>query len=158
MKDIPGYENLYRINIVGDIYSVRYRKYITSTIRSGYKYSNLYKDKQRKNLAIHRLVALTYIPNPDSKPQINHKDGHKLNNAVSNLEWCTPKENSKHSKDTGLWHPNYGESNGNSKITVETVRFIRSSPLRNKDLVKLLDLKSNTISSIRKYKRWAHVT
>ena len=61
----------------------------------GYRRVNLWFDGNRQFLT-HRLVAITYIPNPENKPQVNHKDGNKLNNNVDNLEWCTNQENRDH--------------------------------------------------------------
>ena len=62
----------------------------------------LTKNKKRKNCFIHRLMAETFIPNPDNKPQINHIDGDKQNNSINNLEWVTVKENAIHARNTGL--------------------------------------------------------
>jgi hypothetical protein len=55
-----------------------------------------------KKYSIHRLIAETFIPNPDNKPEVNHKDGNKLNNHISNLEWVTHSENTKHAFKMGL--------------------------------------------------------
>ena len=62
-----------------------------------------YFNKKQKCQIIHKLVAMAFIPNPDNKPQVNHKDGNKLNNHIDNLEWTTIKENIQHAYDTGLF-------------------------------------------------------
>lgn len=76
----------------------------------GYHQVSLYNNGVRSTKRVHRLVAEAYIPNPENKPDINHKDGNKLNNDVSNLEWCTKSENMRHAYDTGLAkpHASYG--------------------------------------------------
>ena len=70
--------------------------------KNGYMQVNIYNDSKSKTLLIHRLVASAFIPNPSKLPEVNHKDGNKLNNNVSNLEWCTRSQNIKHGIDTGL--------------------------------------------------------
>ena len=69
----------------------------------GYKQVKSTDDKQAIYLRVHRLVAETFIPNPQNLPQINHKDGNKLNNVVENLEWCNNKENTQHGYNHNLY-------------------------------------------------------
>lgn len=85
---------------------------IKAYLKQGYKYAVIRYRGTNVNKAIHRIVAEAFIPNPDGKPQVNHKDGNKLNNTVSNLEWVTAKENTRHSvyvlkrdHQKGLRHP-----------------------------------------------------
>lgn len=67
---------------------------------NGNGYLRIYIPKIKKRFLLHRLVATAYIPNPDNKPQVNHIDGNKHNNSVSNLEWCTGPENMSHFYET----------------------------------------------------------
>lgn len=99
IKDYPNYE----ITDTGKVLS----KYLMGELvqrvgKKGYAYVNLYNEHGRKTKKIHRLVAETFIPNPNNFPMVNHKDGNKLNNRVDNLEWCTPSENIQHAVRTGL--------------------------------------------------------
>ena len=64
---------------------------------NGYATTYLYKNNNKTSFSVHRLVAEAFIPNPDSLPQVNHKDENKLNNCVDNLEWCTSKYNVNYS-------------------------------------------------------------
>lgn len=70
--------------------------------RNGYMYVYLNKNAKGKNCRVHRLIAESFIDNPNNLPQVNHIDGNKQNNRVDNLEWCTSKENIRHSYKLGL--------------------------------------------------------
>lgn len=126
-KDIPGFENIYQASNYGNIRALHYgcrnksnsliiRKLTPTPNRdNGYLRVNLVTDGKDKRYYIHRLVATTFIPNPDNKPQVNHIDGDKTNNSVSNLEWVTISENHIHAFNTGLKHKKFGIENANSK-------------------------------------------
>lgn len=93
---------VYRIGGVnGAIYrNWRYLKPTENKNRWGYMYVSMQEPLiKRKNCLLHRLVAKTFIPNPENKPQINHIDWNKYNNSISNLEWVTDKENKKHARN-----------------------------------------------------------
>jgi len=117
MKDIKGYEGLYAITKDGRIWSYpKYKRnekgmwlkpFIQTKKRvNGTEYSmasvGLRKGKKRKLFLVHRLIALMFIPNPENKEQVNHKDGNALNNCVDNLEWVTQTENMQHAQENGL--------------------------------------------------------
>lgn len=91
---------------------------------NGYEQVHLCRDGKGYVRKIHRLVAEAFIPNPDNLPQVNHKDGNKLNNNVSNLEWCTQSHNIKHSIATGLLDNSIGsranaEKYGKSVVCIQ---------------------------------------
>lgn len=97
MKDITGYEGLYAVTSCGKVWSYGRKKYLSPHIvNSGYEQVILSKNGKTKPYRVHQLVAMTYIPNPENKPCVNHLDENKLNNALNNLEWVTHKENINH--------------------------------------------------------------
>jgi len=99
-KDIEGYEGLYRISSWGRVYNIKREKFVSPEMtKKGYLRVDLYNSKgERKHFKIHRLVADAFIPNENNKPQVNHLDGNKQNNSITNLEWCTNAENCEHAK------------------------------------------------------------
>ena len=115
-KDITGYEGMYQVSNCGRVKSLdRIVKggYSGSYVRKGalkkqsadeegYLNICLYKDGKPNMFRVHRLVAEAFIPNPENLPQVNHKDGDKLNNNVENLEWCNNSQNQKHACQFGL--------------------------------------------------------
>ena len=110
-KDVKGYEGLYQVSNLGNVKSLKrvvpHKMTGSRTIPekilklisdgSGYLYVSLSKDGKKKNPKVHRLVAESFIPNPDNLPQVNHIDEDKSNNRVDNLEWVTSLDNLNHS-------------------------------------------------------------
>lgn len=102
-KDIKGYEGFYQVSSLGNVRSLNWGN--TGEIRNlylkphnkGYLQVELSFAKKKKMYTVHRLVAETFIDNPNNYPCVNHKDENKKNNAISNLEWCTHKQNNEYS-------------------------------------------------------------
>jgi hypothetical protein len=96
---IKDFEN-YEISSLGRVHNTKTGRILKLTVKGGYMFTGLSSNSEGKTLAIHRLVALAFIENPENKPQVNHKDKNRSNNNVSNLEWSTALENNLHrSKD-----------------------------------------------------------
>lgn len=96
-KEIPNSNGKYLISEAGDIISTISGKRLTAfTTREGYLRIELNLDGIASKYYVHRLVAETFIPNPNSLPVVNHKDENPLNNNVSNLEWCTYQYNTNY--------------------------------------------------------------
>ena len=93
---------IYTIYSDGKVYSNKSKKFIKPHIENGYYRIGLYIDGKPKTYKLHRLIGQCFIEKPDGKNQINHKDCNKLNNDVSNLEWCNNSENQLHAYQNGL--------------------------------------------------------
>lgn len=109
-----------------------------------------------KSVLVNRVIALAFLPNPKNLPQVNHKDGNKENNAVSNLEWSSGSDNERHAHRTGL-KTGRGSANANAKLTVDDVLEIRASADPIEELVERFGVARSTIVNIRKRRTWTHV-
>lgn len=97
MKDIKNYEGLYAITMTGRVWSYKSKKFLKPGVSgNGYILVRLYKDGKVKNFSVHRLVAETYIPNPNGKPQVGHIDDNPKNNCWDNLYWTTSLNNNNY--------------------------------------------------------------
>ena len=109
-------------------------------------------------MQIHRLVALSFIPNLLNKPQVNHIDGNKLNNNVSNLEWMTDGENRKHAYKIGLRRHRTGEDATNVRLTEKDVLFIRENThLTPNYLAEKYKINSRYVLAIRHRDYWKNI-
>ena len=100
---IPETNGEYKVSNTGKVMTTKTGRVLVPIIDArGYERVCLFKVDRKRRYKVHRLVAITFIPNPNSKRQVNHKDGNKHNNCVDNLEWVTNKENMSHSRANGL--------------------------------------------------------
>jgi hypothetical protein len=161
-KDVEGYEGKYSVSNMGRVKSDDYywgsRKMsgrILSTVSRKYPIVALYKNGSRRDYKVHRIVAMAFIPNPQSLPYVNHKNGVKADNRAENLEWCTPKENAEHAIGLGLYLR--GEKFTRSKLTSLEVEEIRVSGETCEVAAKRYNVSKSNISAIRLKQTWRHV-
>lgn len=154
---IKGYEQLYSATTCGKIWSHRNNRFLKQQLcKNGYPYVQLSYKGQIKNSTIHSLVLYSHMSSIGSF-EINHLDGDKLNNDLSNLELVTRKENNVHARKFGLTSQN-GEDGSNSKLSKGDVLHIRKAlNLSSRDLAKLYPVSSRTIRAIRARKTWRHI-
>ena len=168
-RDIEGYEGIYQVSDLGNVRSLdreladgrklkgKPRKSVLD--KDGYPRVSLHKNGKQRNFLIHRLVAQAFIPNPDNKPEVNHTQGVKTDNRVSELEWCTSKENTEHAMKTGLLSL-AGEGNVHAKLTEEDVQHIRwlaAEGVKQSVLAREGGMVQSSISAIVTGRRWSHV-
>ena len=156
-KIVKGFEN-YLVSSLGNVKTINGKlKKVVYDNKNDYGYVELWKNNKGKKFRIHRLVAEKFIPNTLGKEQVNHIDGDKKNNCVSNLEWVTPKENIRHAIENDLSSIKYGSKNLASKLKEEDVRYIRENAGINKsvrELSEIYKVSTTTIYNIINYKKW----
>ena len=151
-RDVVGFEEYFQVSNLGNVFSKRSNRILKQTkSKKGYWTLATKIGGSDHCFSVHRLVAEAFIPNPESKPYVNHKDGCKTNNILSNLEWVTAKENSAHSWATGLQLPS------NRKITADQVREIRTSKLSQRKLASIYGLSQSSISCIKRRERYKDI-
>lgn len=172
--DINGYFGLYQISNFGRVKRLEKcivrkgfecilpEKILKQKINTnGYLSIGLTNNKKRSTVNVHRLVALSFIPNVYNQPAINHKDGNKHNNLATNLEWCSFSENSRHAKSIGLKKDVFGESHGMTKLLNGDVIDIRNkamSGMSGADISKLYpSVCYATIRNIINRKTWVNI-
>jgi len=125
----------------------------------GYLYTVISINKIRKTVKAHRLVAITFLPNPLNLPDINHKDGNKSNNYLSNLEWCNKSHNIKHAYKLGLKKSKKGQDSHLSKINkniVDIIRFeYRNKKYSQNKLAIKYNISQSQINRIVNFKNWS---
>lgn len=138
-KDVKGFDGFYQVSNLGRVKSVSrkigncFRKEkirSLSLTKDGYvklRLSYCGKDVTKR---VHRLVAEAFIPNPENKETVNHKDGNKLNNCIYNLEWADRSEQMYHAYKHSLKKSERGTENAQSKLTVEQIKEIRKTYVR----------------------------
>ena len=146
MKLIKGLKD-YLITLDGRVFSLKTMRFLTNIVRpNGYVYVKI----GNKSYVTHRLVALTYIDNPENKPQVNHINGIKNDNRVVNLEWATSFENMNHASNNNLLNIAKGDKHHNFKLSEEKIKEIIS--LSDKFTQKELSIKfkvSQALISLR---------
>jgi hypothetical protein len=148
IKDYP----MYRIGTDGRVWSETNDIILKQHLNDrGYVNAYLSKEGKVKTLRVHRLVAEHFIPNPDNKPEVNHKDGDKTNNHVDNLEWVTRRENRQHAWNLGL----------DKNVPVSVMQFTKDGAyIRSYESMtqaaKAVNGKQTSISDVCKGKQKAH--
>lgn len=167
--DIKGYENKYKISNHGRVISLKRRYVPNNKLRKptiwknkkndSYLYIGLTDGEESKIFTLHRLVALHFLENPNNLPEVNHKNGNKLDANVKNLEWITCQDNIIHALENNL-NTSRGENSPFTKLTESKVLEIRKlykEGLTTYRLEKMFGVKYYTIKAIVDRKSWKHI-
>ena len=159
-KTIEGHNNVYEVSNKGRIRNVKTGR-VLKQHRNNYGYYCLglrFEERKQKGYLVHRLIAEAFIPNPENKPQVNHKDCNKQNNSTANLEWVTKDENNRHAFANGLIDRR-GEKDSQSKLIESQVLEIRSlcKVMQQKDIAFMFGISKSQVSAIFTKRSWKHV-
>lgn len=165
-EDLKGYEESYQISDQGRIFTKRrldgnriiYGRELHPLItKDGYLKVRLTKNSVATGYYIHRLVAKQFIENPYNLPEVNHRDGNKFNNKVSNLEWCSKQDNMKHAAKHSLIQ--HGAARPSAKLTEEQVLEIYKLKgiMAAKEIGAYYGVSKNTINLILRGKKWSYL-
>lgn len=145
-RDVVGYEGIYQVSNLGNVKNSRGHILKPSNTSTGYPGLTLCKNKERKTTPIHRMVAIAFLPNPENKPSVNHIDGNKENSVLSNLEWATAKENTRHAIHNGIMkvsgrdHPFFGRKHKEEslrKMSIATSKRVGALHFRSKPVYQI---------------------
>ena len=165
-RNVKGFKG-YKISNHGRVKSykrINSGKILEGTISKGYLKVSLRKNNKGHIFLVHRLVALHFVPNHENKPQVNHIDGDKENNHVSNLEWCTPQENVTHAFLNGKFDttrsPVRGERHYKTKLKREDViemRRLHGEGYDKHQISDIMGVNTSTIYQIVTRGSWTHI-
>ena len=151
----------YTITENDEVYNLNGKRLKTRHNNRGYVILDLYYNKSKYTVLLHRLVAETYIPNPHNLPVVNHRDGNKDECVVTNLEWCTYSYNNLHAYDNGLHESLKGVDSPFAKYSEDTIRVICKaltkveSPMQ---VAKLLGVPLSLVRSIKSGESWCNIS
>lgn len=150
IDDLPGYE-------ISNTGILRRNGIQLSTPIAKNGYCRKYLKDLKKNILIHRVVASSFIPNPEGKPCVNHIDCNRTNNLVTNLEWCTIAENQRHASKLKRFPDQSGEKHGNTRYTNLQVSIIKeaiNAGHRNCHIARYFKMHSSTVTMIKTGRQW----
>ena len=165
-KDVKDYEGYYRISNCGNVKSIKFTNRYGTFSRNfllnlnitayGYHAVMLCKNRNNKFIGVHRLVAIAFIPNPENKPCVNHRDFNRTNNNIENLEWVTHRENIVYSISHGRRDHLKLENSTNCKLSLNDVIHIRSlsGKLTKRKIAKMYNVCDSNIWRIIHNKTW----
>lgn len=167
-KDVIGYEGIYQVSNMGRVKRIKQARgtHVGKVLKEvlgkdGYVYVKIFKEGLGKRYSPSRGVAQAFIPNPENKPQINHKNGIKTFNWVENLEWVTRSENCLHAYRVLKITANQGEKNGQAKLKAKDIPIIRQllkeGNLLHREIGKIFGVRRATIDDIKNGYAWTHI-
>jgi hypothetical protein len=150
----------YTVTIDGKVINEKGKEIKPYLSKHGYLRISIYEDSKYKRVFLHRLIAEKFIPNINNLPCVNHIDGDKKNNNISNLEWCSYSHNNKHAYRIGLNKRKPGEKSHRHVLKENQVKYIYINPdgKTNKELADIYNVATQTISNIWSMRTWVDYT